>query len=92
MKNFLTASELSRSTGFPLSRITAAIEAGTFQPDGRAGSHPNSAFIFDASRVEAIAASLASGNPAPAPKMTTALSEITGKAQAIRRAKLEGRQ
>lgn len=90
MKTFLTASELSRSTGFPLSRITTAIETGALHADGRAGSHPNSAFIFDASRVEAIAASLASGTPAPAPKGITDLSEITGKAQAIRRAKLEG--
>lgn len=87
MKTFLTASELSRSTGFPLSRITTAIEAGTLHADGRAGSHPNSAFIFDASRVESIATALATGTCAPDPEPCRDISEISAKAAAIHRAK-----
>jgi len=57
---------------------------------GKAGASPNGAVIFRADRLDAIKTALAAGTPAPAPKGTTDLSEITGKAQAIRRAKLEG--
>jgi hypothetical protein len=89
MKTFLTASELSRATGHPLSRILAAIESDIVAADGRAGNHPNSAFIFAAERVDAIKAAIDTGAPAPAPAPLADLADVPAKAEAIRRAKQE---
>jgi len=87
MKNYLSASEMSRATGHPVSRIIAGIESGLVTPDGRAGSNSNCAFIFDASRVDAIKTALATGTPAPAPQPLRDIAEVSAKAAAIARAK-----
>ena len=43
---FLTQNEIAREAGVPVSRLTAAIEAGLIQPAGRAGTHKHSPVIF----------------------------------------------
>jgi hypothetical protein len=91
MKTFLTASEVSRATGHPLSRIIAAIESGIVAADGRAGNNPNSAFIFAAERVDAIKTAIATGAPAPLPSPLANLADVPAKAEAIRRAQEEAR-
>lgn len=91
MKTFLTASELSRATGHPVSRIIAGIESGIIAPDGRAGSNPNSAFIFAAERVDSIKSAIATGTPAPAPQPLRDLADVPAKAAAIHRAKEEAK-
>jgi len=87
MRTFLTASEVSRATGHPVSRIIAGIESGIISPDGRAGSNPNSAFIFSAERVDSIKSAIDTGSPAPAPEPLRDLAEVSAKASAIHRAK-----
>jgi hypothetical protein len=89
MKTFLTASEVSRATGYPLTRIIAAIESGIVAADGRAGSNPNSAFIFAAERVEEIKSAIESGSPTPRPNPSRDVAEIAAKGEALIRASRE---
>jgi hypothetical protein len=67
MTTYITASELARELGIPLTRITAALESGTIAADGRTGSNKNAAFIFAASRLAEIQAALNGGKPATEP-------------------------
>lgn len=91
---FLTASQLAREVNCSTGRITAAIESGILQPDGRAGSNPNAAFIFLASRLDEIKATLASAGRAKAfatasrpPHQCRDASEVLEKAAALNRAR-----
>lgn len=95
---FITASQLAREVNCSTGRITAAIESGILQPDGRAGANPNAAFIFLASRLDEIKATLATANrakafavaPRPSHQCKSA-SEVLEKYDALRAAKGDAR-
>lgn len=93
---FLTASQLAREVNCSTGRITAAIESGLLQHDGRAGSNPNAAFIFLASRLDEIKATLTSAGRAKAvattsrpPHRCSNADEVRSKAAALSKARKE---
>ena len=86
MRQFLTASELSRAINCPLSRVTHALDAGIIAADGRAGNAANAAIIFGSDRLEDIKAALDKGAPAPRPTPSLTTAEISAKAAALNRA------
>jgi hypothetical protein len=59
---FITASELARKAGQPLSRIRSAVEAGHLIPAARAGGFKNSPILFLESDAEAIKTALELGS------------------------------
>jgi hypothetical protein len=65
LPTFLTLNEVSRHTGQPPSRVSAALDAGLITAAGRAGAHKAAAVIFNSEQLPSIAAALASGSPAP---------------------------
>lgn len=90
-QTFVTASELSREIGQPLSRILAAIESGKIRPAGRAGAAANAAFIFSARDIPTVRECIA-GEPhasAPGPHKCQNVAEVKAKASALRRAMQE---
>ena len=89
MRTYLTGAELCRALNIPQSRLTTALDAGIVAADGRAGGNPNSAIIFADDRLEAIRSAIASTTPAPAPEPLRDISEVSGKAADIHRAKEE---
>lgn len=96
---FLTLSELSRETGYPASRIQAAVEAGLIHPAGRTGTHPNSPIIFIRDEVDQIKSTLAVGFRAYGsaaephkPHKCRSAAEVAAKAAAFDRARQEGAQ
>lgn len=98
MHKFLTLAELSRETGYPASRIQAAVEAGLIRPAGRAGNHPNSPIIFDGDEIDTIKSTLAIGFRAHGsaaeplkPHRCRSAAEVAAKAAAFDRAKEEAK-
>ncbi|MFZ4483351.1 MAG: hypothetical protein ACOYOL_05145 [Chthoniobacterales bacterium] len=93
MTKFLTASEISRATGEPLSKILRLVADGLLAPAGRAGASANSAMIFAEGDLAEITAALRTNACA---KLSShpceTLADVRAKAQALARAALEGRE
>ena len=90
---FLTATEASRAGGFTVSSLLRAVADGKVTPAGRAGHSKNSAVLFLAGDVPALAAVVlggaTAGAGAGARHLCQSLADIEAKASAFRRAAIE---
>jgi hypothetical protein len=97
MKNqFISQNELSREAGVPVSRVTAAVEAGLIAPAGRAGTHKHSPVIFLREDVPALVATLTtnSAKACATPRAghsCASTTEVLEKAAALAKAREEAR-
>ena len=91
MQTFITLSELSRTTGQPVSRLNAAIQGGQLIPDGKAGASANAPVIFRADRLESIKAVIAKFASAPTRRAVYGFENerIKAKVSALTKARRE---